>query len=81
MPQDNQSQLAKLQQEFDTLKAEFYRNNFIASVDQNKFTRFNSRMKVPTFTALPSTCEIGEVGVFSSKLYVCSATNTWTSQT
>lgn len=76
-------ELAQLKADFETLKQAFYKNNFTANQDFNKFSRFTSRLKVPTVTATPSTCEVGEVCVVSStgKLYVCSAANTWTAQT
>jgi hypothetical protein len=62
----------------NALKEEFYRNNFTSSQDFNKMSRFNSRLKVPTLSATPATCEVGEVCCVSGKLRVCSASNTWT---
>ncbi len=75
-----QQQVNQLKQELESLKAEYYLNNFTGSQDFNKYSRFNTRLKVPTLAATPSTCEIGEVCVVSStgKMYVCSAANTWT---
>ena len=80
MPEDPTTQISKLRKDFDALKEEFYRNNFTGSQDFSKYSRFNSRLKVPTLAASPSSCEIGELYVNSSsgKLYVCSAANTWT---
>jgi hypothetical protein len=74
---DTQAQINQLKQELDMLKAEYYRNNFSTRQDFSKYSDFKSKLKVPVFTALPSTCEIGEIGSYSGKLYVCSATNTW----
>jgi hypothetical protein len=77
-PNELQRQIAQLRADFQALNAEVYANNFTASQDFNKFSRFNTRLKVPTLTATPATCEIGEVCVVSGKLRVCSAANTWT---
>ncbi len=80
MPQDFQKQLDQLRRDFDSLNSEYYLNNFSSSKDENKYVRFNTRVKVPTVTAVATVCEIGELCVVSStgKLYVCSAANTWT---
>lgn len=78
MPNDIQLQLNKLQADLEALNAEFYANNFTASQDFNKYSRFNTRIKVPTLTATPTTCEVGELCVVDGKLRVCSAANTWT---
>lgn len=73
------NEIQVLRQELESLKAEFYRNNFSASQDFAKTSRFNTRLKVPTYTSAPTTCEIGELYVNSGtgKLYVCSSANTW----
>lgn len=80
MQNDLQQQINQLKQDLEALNAEYYANNFTASQDFNKYSRFNTRIKVPTVASTPSTCEIGELCVVSStgKLYVCSATDTWT---
>lgn len=73
-------ELKKLREDLTALNAEFYLNNFSSSQDFNKYSRFNTRIKVPTLSATPATCEIGELCVVSGtgKAYVCSAANTWT---
>jgi hypothetical protein len=71
-------ELTKLRNDFDTLAQEFYRNNFSAVQDFIKYCRFNTRLKVPHYTADPATCEVGEIIEVSGKLKVCSAANTWT---
>jgi hypothetical protein len=73
-----QDQINQLRKDIEALNAEMYLNNFSTSQDFNKYSRFNTRLKVPNVTALPSTCEVSEVVVYSGKLYVCSASNTWT---
>jgi hypothetical protein len=78
MPNDPQTQINAVRAELEALKTEFYRGNFSDSQDNNKYARFNTRMKVPTLSATPATCEVGEVCCVSGKLRVCSAANTWT---
>jgi hypothetical protein len=75
---DLQSQINDLRKQFEALQGEFWKNNFSTHQDFQKYSDFKSRLKVPVFTALPSTCEVGEIGVYSGIAYVCSASNTWT---
>ncbi len=81
MPNDPQNRINELEKKVQALNDEFYRNNFTSTQDFNKTSRFNSRLRVPVVTALPATCEIGELCSYSAKLYHCSAANTWTAQT
>ncbi len=80
MPNDLQKQIDQLKSDLAALNDEYYANNFTASQDFNKYSRFNTRLKVPTLASAPTTCEMGEVYVNSGngKIYVCSAANTWT---
>ena len=80
MQGDLQTQINTLKQQVEALAGEFHLNNFSGSQDFNKYSRFNTRMKVPTVASTPATCEVGELCVVSStgKLYVCSAADTWT---
>ena len=73
-----QSEVELLRRDINALGAEFYRNNFTGRQDFNKYSDFTTRLKVPHYASLPSTCETGEIGENSGKLYICSATNTWT---
>ncbi len=73
-----QAQINTLKQDLQALNDEVYRNNFSAHTDYNKTSYFNSRLKIPVVTALPTKCEIGEIISYGGKLYVASATNTWT---
>lgn len=79
MRDDQKNIINELRREIEALRSEFYLNNFATSQDFSKYSRFNSRIKLPTYASAPSTCEIGEVYVNSGsgKIYVCSATNTW----
>jgi hypothetical protein len=76
----DKNRLDALERDLRALNEEVYRTNFSSTQDFPKYSRFNTRLKVPTVTAVAATCEIGELCVVSStgKLYVCSATNTWT---
>lgn len=78
MKPDLQTQIDQLKRDIADLNSEMYTNNFTASQDFNKYSRFNTRLKVPNLSSTPATCEVSEVCVVSGKLYVCSAANTWT---
>ncbi len=80
MTPEQLERMQKLEADLKALNEEVYLNNFTASQDFNKYSRFNTRIKLPTLSATPSTCEIGELCVVSGtgKVYVCSAANTWT---
>lgn len=80
MPNDPQNRIRKLEEEVAALKGAYYSNNFTASQDFQKYSRFNTALRVPTLSSAPSTCEIGQLycNSTSGKLYVCSAANTWT---
>lgn len=78
MNEEQLKRLENLERDLSALNDEVYLNNFTSSKDENKYVRFNTRVKVPHLTALPSTCETGEIAEYSGKLYICSATNTWT---
>jgi len=75
--QDLQDQIAKLRNDLAEVSAQFYKGNFSSSQDFNKECRFNSRLKVPSYSTLP-TCQVGELAESSGVLYICSAVNTWT---
>lgn len=75
--QDLQQQVSKLTRDLDQLSQNFYKGNFSAHQDFNKECSFNSRLKVPNYTTLP-TCQVGEICEADGILYICSATDTWT---
>lgn len=70
-------ELQKLQQQLDQLTQEFYRGNFSDSQDFPKYSRFNTRLKVPHYASNPTTCEVGEIIEVGGKLKICSSANTW----
>lgn len=82
-PNNLQAQFDKLVKDLKDLNDEVYNNNFSSSQDFNKYSRFNTRLKIPTLHTIPTFGEIGEVCFVTgtSKLYVCTAINTWTAQT
>lgn len=73
-----QEQITQLRAQLEALQAEVSRHNFSSSQDFQKYSRFNTRLKVPSYTTLPDTCEVGEVVESAGKLRICSAANTWT---
>ena len=79
MPNDLQIQLNQLKADFEALNAEVYTNNFTSSQDFNKYSRFNTRIKVPTYATAPTVAEIGELYANSTngRLFVCTAANVW----
>ena len=83
MTPEEKKLLEQVINDLQALNNEFYRNNFSSSQDFQKYSRFNTRIKLPTLATLPSVCDQGEACVLTTngKLYVCSATNTWTAQT
>ena len=73
-----QEQINMLKQRLEALESEYHRNNFEGGQDFNKYSRFNTRLKVPNGDTLPATCEVGEIIEDGGVLKICSATNTWT---
>lgn len=70
-------QVNSLKMELESLKQEFYRNNFSSRQDFYKYSDFKTTLKVPNYSATPSTCKVGEVIEVSGKLYICSTANNW----
>lgn len=73
-----QKKIDQLEKDLKALNDEYYMNNFSASQDFNKYSRFNTRLKVPHYDSLPAVCEVGELAESGGKLKICSAANTWT---
>lgn len=78
MDRNLEKEIDTLKKELSDLTDEFYSNNFSARQDFNKYSNFTTRLKVPSYSSLPATCEVGEVAESAGKLRICSATNTWT---
>lgn len=78
MEPDNKIELQMLKQQLEALQSAFYLNNFAGGQDVNKYTRYNYRLKVPSYSVEPTTCETGEIIEVGGKLKICSASDTWT---
>lgn len=72
-----QQQLDDLKIEIERIKRENAKNNFSAHQDFNKTSKFTTKLIVPHFDRLPSSCEKGEIGEYGGDLYICSRTNRW----
>lgn len=72
MQNDSQVQINKLRQDLADLTAEVYSNNFSASQDFNKYSRFNTRLKVPSFAANPTIGDVGDIVAVGGKLLICT---------
>ena len=75
---DTQAQIDKLKIDLQNLISEFYKTNFSASQDFNKYSTFTTSLKVPHYGTNPATCQVGEIIEVAGKLKICSATDTWT---
>lgn len=75
---DTQQQIDQLKKQLQNLSNEVYQNNFSARKDYIKYSNFITMLKVPSYSSLPATCEIGELVESGGKLKICSAANTWT---
>lgn len=62
----------KLTRDLKDLNDEFYLNNFTASKDYNKYSRFNVRMKVPHYAANPTIGDVGDIVEVGGKLKICT---------
>lgn len=69
------AQISKLQSQLNDLSGAFYRNNFTSSQSFNKDCTFNSRLRVPVYSAAPSISEIGDLIAVGGKLYICTTAN------
>lgn len=77
MDKTTEEQIQILRQDLETLKSEVYRNNFSSSQDFNKFTRFNTRLKIPHYDAVPPIGEVGELIEVGGTLLICSSPNSF----
>lgn len=66
-----------MQNQLDSLTQEVYRNNFSSSQDFTKFSRFNTRLKIPHYDSVPPVCEVGELIEIGGILLICSSSNTF----
>lgn len=77
-----QEQVRRLEQDLKALNDEVYLNNFSSSQDFQKYSRFNTRLKVPHYASNPTVGEVGDVIEVSGKLLICTVASltapTWT---
>ena len=82
MSNDLALRVAKLERDLFDLNQEVYQNNFNGSQDFNKYSRFNSRLKVPSYASNPTIGEVGEIIEVGGKLKICTVASltapTWT---
>jgi len=72
MPNDLQKQIDELKKDLKNLTDEYYLNNFTSSKDYNKYSRFNSRLKVPVVATDPTVGEVGDIVCVVTKLKICT---------
>lgn len=76
-------EIAKLRKDLDDLIEEVYRNNFSDSQDFNKYSRFNTRLKVPHYASDPTVADVGDIVEVGGKLKICTVASitapTWVS--
>ena len=70
--QEQQKKIDQLEKDLKALNDEFYANNFSASQDFNKYSRFNTRLKVPHYASDPTNGEVGEIIEVGGKLKICT---------
>lgn len=72
MENDLKKEIEQLKKDLRDLTDEFYANNFTSSQDFNKYSRFNSRLKVPASAANPTIGEVGDIVEVGGKLKICT---------
>jgi hypothetical protein len=66
----------ELERQLSELREVVYKNNFTSSQDFNKYSRFNSRLKVPNYTSNPTIGEVGDIIEVGGKLKICTTAST-----
>lgn len=80
-PESNQKlarEVESLTRTVEELRQIVQKNNFSALQVFDKTVQFNNKIKVFNKTANLASCQTGELSVVGGKLYICSATDTWT---
>ena len=78
MDKNIEEQILALRNDLTALNQEVYRNNFSSHQDFNKFSNFNTRLKVPHYDKLPPVGEVGELLELGGALFICYAPNRFT---
>ena len=76
--ENQQKEIDDLKREVEELRQIMFKNNFSNLQVFTKDVQFLSKIKVFNKTANLSACQTGELSVVGGKLYICSATDTWT---
>ena len=76
--QDLQEQIDRLRAQLDDLTKAYYQNNFSSHQDFHKASSFNYRLKVPSYTSVPTVTDVGEIIEVSGVLYISTGVDTWT---
>ena len=71
--QELQELVTKLQGRLNDLEGNYYKNNFTSSQSFNKDCIFNTRLRVPVYSAAPSVAEVGDLISVTAKLYICTS--------
>lgn len=87
--EDVQHHTQKLQDDFDALtkrfealSSDYYLNNFPTSQDFQKYSRFNTRLKIPHYASNPTVGNVGDIIEVGGKAKICTVASstapTWT---
>jgi hypothetical protein len=75
-------EIKNLQAQIDALTQQVNKNNFSATQDFTKYSRFKTRLQVPTLAANPTIGALGDIIFVGGKLKVCTVASatapTWT---
>ena len=77
MDEETQKQINTLRKQIEQISTEVFKNNFSSRQDFNKASSFNTKLKVPSYTSVPATCEVSEIIENNGKLLICSTANNW----
>lgn len=72
MENDLQKQIDQLRRDLKDLTDEVYLNSFTSSKDYNKYSRFNSRLKIPHAATNPTVGDVGDIVEVGGKLKICT---------
>lgn len=70
--QELTNMVMKLQTEVTELSSQVNKNSFTSSQTFNKDCIFNSRLKVPSYSAAPTVADVGDLIEIGGKLYICT---------
>lgn len=65
-------EIKELQLQIDALTQQVNKNNFSATQDFQKYSRFKTRLQVPTLAVNPTIGAVGDIVCVGGKLKVCT---------